>query len=105
MKKKRIYLLAAVLLVAVNCAFVNAQVVIGSATQQPAAAAILDLSKKDASANANLGLLLPNISLTSTTMPLPAGTPEEGMLVYCPSGATLPQGLYVWNGSEWKKCQ
>jgi hypothetical protein len=101
MKKKRIYLLAAVLLVAVNCAFVNAQVVIGSTTQAPNAASILDLSKLGDAQNTSLGLLLPNVPLANDTVVLSGGN-EEGLLVYCPGGGgNLPKGLYIWNGTKW----
>jgi hypothetical protein len=104
MKKKGTQLWMVILLmIAVNCGIANAQVVIGSTTE-PNAAAILDLSKKDAGANTSLGLLLPNVALSSDTAVLSGGN-EEGLLVYCPGpggGAAIPKGLYVWNGTAWK---
>ncbi|GHT01027.1 hypothetical protein AGMMS49525_00720 [Bacteroidia bacterium] len=86
----------------------SAQVVIGSSTQAADAGAILDLSKKDAGANTNLGLLLPNVRLSSATVALVSGQANvEGMLVYCPGPnagqpAALAKGLYVWDGTKWQ---
>jgi hypothetical protein len=102
MKKKGTQLWMVVLLIAVNCGIANAQVVIGSTTQTPHPAAILDLSKKDTGANTSLGLLLPSVALSSNTAVLSGGN-EEGLLVYCPGGSgILLKGLYVWNGTAWK---
>jgi hypothetical protein len=102
MKQVKIKTLLLLLLIAYG-ELCNAQVVIGSTTQNPNAGAILDLSKKDNGINTNLGLLLPNIQLTSTTMRLvPEAANVEGMLVYCPGGTgMLAKGLYVWDGTEW----
>jgi hypothetical protein len=103
MKMKRMILLM-LLLLALSTAGMKAQVVSGSSTQPINAGAILDLSKFGDGPNTNLGLLLPNVSLTSDTMPLVTGIANiEGMLVYCPGGTgNLPKGLYVWNGDNWK---
>jgi ABC-type enterobactin transport system permease subunit len=103
----------AMLLAMSNWSPATGQVVIGSATQSANAGAILDLSKMGEGQNTTLGLLLSSIALHSTDMNLvtlgsdsAAGADEknvEGMLVYCPGGASnLAKGLYVWDGSQWK---
>src|ERR1700722_8894870 len=74
-------------------------VAINSSGTPASAAAILDLSN-----NANLGLLLPNVSLTSindqTTIP---ATLPDGLIVYN-SNPSLPfgVGIYYWSVSSSK---
>jgi hypothetical protein len=104
MKKMKLILVLVGMLIITGSFCVNGQVVIGSSTQAANPGAILDLSKKDDGLNTGLGLLLPSVNLTSSTIRLVSEVPNvEGMLVYCPGGAgNLAKGLYVWDGTEWK---
>ncbi len=68
----------------------------GAASTNPA---ILDLSH---SSNAHLGLLLPNVSLTSTSDVTTIPGPTVGMLIWN-TNAALPLGVgfYYYSGSAW----
>jgi hypothetical protein len=76
---------------------VSAQVGIGDAS--PDNAAMLDIISK------NKGVLIPRISLPSTTQELD-GMPGQpnGLLIYN-TGNALPPGFYYWNGSEWQNLE
>lgn len=79
---------------------VDAQVTIGS-NSVPNKDAVLDLIS-----NANRGLLLPRVALSSTTLSSPLTTHVAGMTVYntasAGSGATaVKPGLYINNGTKW----
>ncbi|MDR0413243.1 MAG: fibrobacter succinogenes major paralogous domain-containing protein, partial [Dysgonamonadaceae bacterium] len=107
-KKKLIYVL--LMFVALHAAGVKAQVIIGeSASGEPHAGAILDLSP---AAGMNQGLLLPNVALEPVATEfalLPFGTPDlkrimqraAGMLVYNTAHTLHGRGIYVWSGVAW----
>jgi hypothetical protein len=89
---------------------ISAQVNIGT-IDPPHAAAVLDLSQKEASDPAR-GLLMPRVNLdalTSFRLPITATDTEEkaaGMIVYnLAENASVCPGLYVWDGSEWRRLQ
>ncbi|MFV0531061.1 MAG: hypothetical protein ACK5MD_06445 [Flavobacteriales bacterium] len=72
----------------------NAQVGIG--TSSPDTGSILDIVSTDK------GLLVPRVSLTSSTMDLDGDTLQtEGLIIYN-NGTTLTKGFYFWNGTEWR---
>ncbi len=90
MRKKKIYFILAILFICAGS--VKSQVTIGSQSD-PHAGSVLDLSKVSGK---NLGLLLPQVSLTSATNWSPvSGTKTEGMVVYN-TGSVLTKGVYVW---------
>ncbi len=72
----------------------------GNNTANPSA--ILDLS--DAS-NANLGLLLPSVTFTSSVDATTIPSPQTGLIVYNPttsvSNGLSGAGFYYWTGSQW----
>jgi hypothetical protein len=68
----------------------QAQNNVGIGTTSPSANAILHLDN----GAANLGLLLPNVDITSFTPPI--GN-DEGLMVF-----NIPDGkIYIWNGGSW----
>ena len=75
---------------------VNAQVTIGS-SEEPAKGAVLDLSKVQAK---NLGLLLPQVSLSNLTTWQLSGTAVDGMFVYNTNTST-GVGIYYWKDNQW----
>jgi predicted esterase len=84
-----------ILLITILCN-ANAQVAISSNGSQPHPSAILDLK------SSNKGVLLPRVSLTSTTDSITIPHPEPSLIVY----NTNPQleaglGLYIWAGDHW----
>jgi uncharacterized protein (TIGR02145 family) len=96
-------------LVMTGAASVNAQVIIGSASKDPHAGAILDLASGGQN---DLGLLLPNVRLSvdaTKFVLVPEGTPgletlkqtANGMIVYNAAGKPAGPGLYVWDGNLW----
>jgi hypothetical protein len=97
--KKMIFLMLTLLIL--SSASMNAQVNIGS-INDPHKGAVLDLSQ-----GGELGLLLPHVSITNVrSFQLPTGdnstiTNAVGMTVYNTNPA-LGEGLFTWNGSEWK---
>ncbi|MDR1557978.1 MAG: hypothetical protein LBS88_13260 [Tannerellaceae bacterium] len=95
MSKKVKLLLVATGLIAMH---VSAQVGIG--TLQPDEATMLDVFSADK------GILIPRISLPSTTYALRSGISVQpaSLLVYN-TGGNLPEGFYFWNGSEWKNIE
>lgn len=82
----------------------KAQVTIGSDTP-PSADALLDL-KEAATGTSTKGLLLPRISLTSTTLPNPLSSHTAGMAVYntATTGDVTP-GYYCNNGEKWVRLE
>ena len=89
-------LLAAITLFSIKA---NAQITIGS-SEEPASGAVLDLSKVSTK---DLGLLLPQVSLTalSSWAPLPGENEGiEGMLVYN-TNASIGTGIYYWKNKQW----
>ncbi|GHT02426.1 hypothetical protein AGMMS49525_05890 [Bacteroidia bacterium] len=84
------------------CPYVaNAQVSIGSGAA-PRQGAMLDLN------TTSMGLVLPNISLSSDLTKYVLGeggtAPANGMLVYnSNAGVADGKGVYVWSGTAWKK--
>ncbi|TDS56862.1 hypothetical protein [Myroides indicus] len=59
--------------------------------------AMLDVAASDK------GILIPRVSLTSSTMDIQGGdgsSQPTGLMVYN-NGTTLPKGYYFWNGSTW----
>jgi hypothetical protein len=89
--KKMIYLM--LLLMLVGAASVNAQVRIGG-TADPDKSAVLDLNPNEG--NANGGLALPRVELTSETQQLNGAEPKPGTVVYNTSTALEGEGAYVW---------
>lgn len=82
------------------CGLVHAQVTIGS-EKPPHEDALLDLKQYD-NGHSDKGLLIPRLSLTSTTAPNPLVTHTGGMIVYnyATAGDVTP-GLYYNNGQKW----
>jgi hypothetical protein len=76
----------------------SAQVTIGK-NEMPRTGAGLDLNTD------NLGLLLPQISLTSNTMALTGGN-TEGLVIYNTNPSTNDglqgAGVYLWDGAKWE---
>lgn len=112
MRKKTILLFCYIFFLS---GMLQAQVTIGS-HQAPNKGALLDL-KENADGTSTRGLCLPRVKLEDVRSLKPAlpthviGTPDEehtGLVVYHVSGeakpqcATIPDGLYVWNGIEWR---
>ncbi len=78
--------------------FVFAQVGIG--TTNPDSSSILELQ------SINGGFLLPRISLTSATDVTTIVAPAEGLMIYnLSSNCNLLPGLYIFDGSYWRKVQ
>jgi uncharacterized protein (TIGR02145 family) len=103
MRSKLFYLVLA--LVITGAASVNAQVIIGSASEDPHAGAILDLAS---GRNSNLGLLLPNVQLGNEASAFTLGsngssdlTTATGMVVYNTAYVLDGPGIYAWDGNEW----
>jgi uncharacterized protein (TIGR02145 family) len=86
-----------------GAASANAQVIIGSSTDNPHEGAILDLK------SANQGLLLPRVDLVDFEILTVGGITEKGsdetamgMTVYNTNAYALDGlGIYIWNGSRW----
>ncbi|HCO66338.1 MAG TPA: hypothetical protein DIT04_01050 [Dysgonomonas sp.] len=107
MKKRNLFLI-------LGCLFLialpgKAQVTIGS-DAKPLDGALLQLKENEngaTQANSKKGLLLPRVSLTSTTdmsgiegMSATNQASYKGLLVYNVSTA-VPSGTYVWTGDKW----
>jgi uncharacterized protein YjdB len=96
---KKIFFLMLTLLI-VSAASMNAQVTIGS-TEDPHSGAVLDLQ------STTLGMKLPQVSIANFLifgLPLKGtstAADAKGMVVYNTNSA-LGEGLYVWNGTQWK---
>ncbi|MDR2118620.1 MAG: hypothetical protein LBP25_03695 [Tannerellaceae bacterium] len=73
---------------------------LGIGTFQPDRAAMLDVVSSDK------GLLIPRVSLQSTTYILDSlvRTQPAGLLVYN-EGDSIPEGFYFWNGEIWKNVE
>ncbi|MBP7174287.1 MAG: hypothetical protein KBA33_09525 [Cloacibacterium sp.] len=72
----------------------------GIGTTKPDASARLDLSSN------NQGVLIPRISLTSTTVASPVTSPATSLMVY--NTATINNvtpGYYYWDGTQWVRFQ
>jgi hypothetical protein len=91
MTKKVFYL--ALTLIVLSAASVNAQVRIGG-TNDPDPSAVLDLNPNTGDANG--GLALPRVALTSETQQLNGADPQPGTVVYNTSSALDGEGTYVW---------
>jgi hypothetical protein len=89
--KRRFFLLLS--LIVLGAASVNAQVRIGG-TSDPDKSAVLDLNPNEG--NANGGLALPRVELTSETQKLNGTEPQPGTMVYNTSTALDGEGTYVW---------
>ncbi len=81
-------------------AFAKAQVAITDQNgYTPADCSLLDIH----SANGNLGILIPQVSIDDVNSSSPVtGTIVEGLLVYS-SGGAVPDGFYYWDGAKWVK--
>ncbi|MDR2843285.1 MAG: hypothetical protein LBV57_01400 [Candidatus Symbiothrix sp.] len=111
MKKRSVFLLMVVLMIAVNGVFtqVQAQVKIGGDPDiAPVRGSLLDLNPS-ATEDASGGLSLPRVHLTSLTtlQPLRAAGQTEpghvGLEVYnTTDNADFHPGMYVWTGEKWK---
>jgi hypothetical protein len=109
--KKVLFLMFLLFLLVLGTATVNAQVKIGS-NAVPTAGAVLDLNAPSGYVG---GLLLPNVQLTDLSS-FPASftsattingstaikTALAGLLVYN-TGGTYTAGVYVWDGTTWKR--
>jgi len=84
------------------CSIASAQnnVAINDDNSVPKASAMLDVY------SANKGLLIPRISLSSTTIAAPVTSPEASLLIYntATTGDVLP-GYYYWDGTLWVRLQ
>ena len=78
--------------------FVVAQVGIG--TVNPDSSSILELKSN------NSGFLLPRVALTDVTDTSTIPSPAKGLMVYnLSSNCDLAPGLYLFDGSIWRKIQ
>jgi hypothetical protein len=99
MKKMMLVMLLLLLMGAVS---MQAQVRIGD-SETPTAGAVLDLNATDYKG----GLLLPKVALNTVanlsdlTSPATDVAKLRGLLVYA-FGGSVAEGIYVWNGAEWK---
>jgi hypothetical protein len=99
MKKMRTKQIFGTVLLFVITTSLNAQVTIGS-LEDPAPSAVLDLNT---GGNNRLGLLLPNVPLTSETdVTTTTAPPATGLMVYADGTGGLEAGVYVWNGTKWQ---
>jgi hypothetical protein len=99
-KTSGIKIIPALTLLLIFTSTINAQVTIGS-NAAPNSNAVLDLVS-----NANKGLLLPRVALTSTSSPSPLATHVAGMFVYNTATAgsgtsAVYPGIYFNNGTSW----
>ncbi|MDH6307187.1 hypothetical protein M2451_002421 [Dysgonomonas sp. PFB1-18] len=100
METKLTVLLLSIFLIICGSENVKAQVTIGSATP-PNKDALLDLSEQT-NGTAQKGLLMPRVSLQSTTLAAPMTAHVEGMTVYNTQTADDVQpGYYYNNGTRW----
>jgi len=92
---------AAVALLLINGAFVNAQVTIGS-QNAPDGNALLDLRQNTVDSLSTKGLLFPRVALTNTNSYAPLTAHVKGMTVYnmATAGDVTP-GIYVNDGTKW----
>ena len=102
---KKIFLLAG-LFALINMLTLKAQVTIG-ANNPPSKNALLDL-KETAGGTSTKGLLLPRVSLQSTTSAYPMLNHEAGMFVYNTNSTNtgtndVSPGIYYNDGSKWVK--
>ncbi len=75
--------------------FLSAQNV-GIGTASPNASAKLDII------DANRGILLPRVALTSTTVAAPITSPANWLIVFNTNTINdVSEGLYYWNGTRW----
>lgn len=74
----------------------NVKAQVGIGTTNPTPSSILDIS------SSNKGVLLPRISLSSTTDTTTISSPATGLLIYNTATVldVLP-GFYYWDGSKW----
>lgn len=69
---------------------------VGIGTTTPNPSAKLDIT------STNSGLLIPRVSLTSTTDTTTIAAPAISLLVYnTGTGGLAPAGFYYWNGTQW----
>jgi hypothetical protein len=75
----------------------QAQLGVNTTGAEPDSSAILDAS------STSQGLLIPRISLTSTTSASPVTLPATSLLIYNTATVNdVTPGFYYWNGSAWK---
>jgi hypothetical protein len=108
MKMKRKTMFCMLSLYLLSAASMNAQVTIGGATE-PASGTLLDLNSPN---GARGGLVLSNIEIDDVSQ-IPekvlTGISEsqdenpdlQGMMVYNTGTASVPAGIYIWNGYYW----
>ena len=110
--KKVLFFVILLFLMVSGTATVNAQVKIGS-NAAPAAGAVLDLNAPSGYVG---GLLLPSVTLPSDLTTFPTSFTSAatingsaaiklalaGLLVYN-TGGTYLAGVYVWDGTSWKR--
>ena len=97
---KKMILLVVMLLLTIG--IMRSQVTIGS-LEPPRSGSLLDLKETSEGASTR-GLLLPRVSLESTTSPLPTMTSHvQGMFVYNTATVNdVTPGIYYNDGSKWK---
>ena len=96
---KKMILLCVTLILTTSA--MRSQVTIGSLTP-PSDGSLLDL-KETAGGTSTKGLLLPRVSLQSTTSPSPLVSHEKGMLVYNTDSVNdVMPGIYYNDGNGWK---
>src|SRR5690554_5142660 len=70
---------------------------VGIGTTNPHASSMLDVQATDK------GILVPRVSLSSTSVQAPVTNPAEGLLIYNTSTAgDVTPGFYYWTGLGWK---
>ena len=78
-----------------SAAFLSAQNV-GIGTASPNTSAKLEIL------DANRGILLPRVALTSTTVAAPVSSPANWLIVFNTNNINdVSEGLYYWNGTRW----
>lgn len=104
MEKKLLIIFTILLCLSSISNTINAQVTIGSDIP-PSADALLELKETDAGTSTK-GLLLPRVSLSSTTLPNPLSAHTAGMTVYntATTGDVSP-GYYCNNGEKWVRLE
>jgi len=103
MKKNKILVIA--ILVGAQIISLNGfsqNVGINTTGVNPAASAMLDI------VSSNKGLLVPRVSLTSTSLAGPISSPATSLLVYNNASAgggstAVTPGYYFWDGSKWER--
>ncbi|SHE42427.1 hypothetical protein [Chryseobacterium takakiae] len=96
MKKNKYSKVIAVFILLFKFSYSFTQVGIGTTT--PANSSILDIT------SGNKGILIPRITLLSTTDVTTISSPAEGLLIWNNGlGGVSPSGFYFWSNSKWNQ--